>query len=96
MKAVASSVILGCRAYSNIPSSYPIQNKFFFRSTQNAFRDFLFSAANLRQTLGIHLGIKGTLVVVCVNHNIDLVVVSIKQGNSPTCAEYVIIRVRRK
>jgi len=69
---------------------------FFLGSAQQSFGRFLLGLPNASQTLGSHVRIIRTLVVVGIDNNEDLVVIAIQQGNRAPGAEDVIVGMRRK
>ncbi len=56
-----------------------------------SFGHFLLGPSNARQTLGTHVRIVRTLVVVGINDDQDLVVIAIQKRDGASRSEYVII-----
>ena len=69
---------------------------FSFRSSQQLLGYFLFGASNAGQTLRTHFRIVGTLVIVGVHNDQNLIVIAVQESDSTPGSEDIVIGMRRK
>src|SRR5581483_9349288 len=67
-----------------------------FRRSQHRLRCLLFGAADAGEPLRVHIRIVRTLVIVGVDDDVHLIVITVQQSNSAARAEDIVVWMRRK